>query len=162
MPRPKGSKNNYEWASRVDNVVCKILEVDEYKRGSKNARLLREDVAKEFGCSTRQADKYIAAARKRIAEFASVKAHEAFQKALEDRALLLIKAKELKDWKLALDIVKDRDKLRGLYTENINYSGEIKLTQDDLKKLNEKGLAMLLEGKDYNEVIKDKSNLILN
>lgn len=152
---------------KVDAVVNLILENDRYLN-VKRAPELTEMVMKRWGIDTRMAQKYIKEAKKEIKKLGQRDKEKAFIKAMRDREFLYRKAispsfifsKDLRDengklilvadLKLALEVVKDRDEIHGLYEKTVNVKGELKNTVnldgisttdlltliDELKKLN--------------------------
>lgn len=130
--------------SRVDAVVNLILENDRYLQAKRNGELCRE-VMEKFQIKERTAFRYIAEAKKEIRKLSDTDKKVAFARAMRDRDYLLQTAKRgikdeqkkfivFPDHKLALDIIKDRERLRGLYVEEINVNGVIR-TKPDLSGL---------------------------
>lgn len=136
---PKTSANNeghtHAFWARVDSVVNLLLENDRYLQAKRNAELVLI-VIERFGVEERMAQTYISEAKKVTRKIADENKNKAFVKAVNDREYLFQKAKApfkddagkiigAPDYKLALDIIKDRDKLFGLYEENINIKGTV-------------------------------------
>lgn len=93
---------------RINKVIQYILE---------GYRLyeIKELVTKQYGVSYREVDRYLARAKKFIiADFASTR-EEALAEALAMRQNLYKEALESGDKRLALEVLKDIAKLRGLY-----------------------------------------------
>lgn len=118
---------------RIDKVVIMILK-DQVFLERKGLKELEKIVMKKFGIKERMAAYYIAEAKKQVRAMGKEKAKKAFSKAIMDREYLFREAKEAEDYKAALEVVKDRDKIRGLYEEkvNVNHSGVVVL-KDDIK-----------------------------
>lgn len=149
--------------SRIDSVVALILENERYYQSKRNKELC-EIVMKTFKIAERQAYKYIGEAKKEIRRIGQADKKKAFVRAIRDREFLLQKAKGTKkgesfvekpDYKLALEIVKDRDKLFGLYVEETKTTGEVTIKNIDLSKFTEHGLERLKRGDKIEEVLMD-------
>lgn len=142
MPKLKNDSEHTEMVwSRVDSVVNLILENDRYLQSKRNGELTQL-VVKQFNVSERNAQRYIGEAKKEIRRVGIKEKEKAFVRAIRDREFLYSKAKTGLDFKLALEIVKDRDKLCGLYVDEVTVKGEIKtipdlsgLTIEELKAL---------------------------
>ena len=142
MPKLKNDAEHTEMVwSRVDSVVNLILENDRYLQSKRNGELTQL-VVKQFNVSERNAQRYIGEAKKEIRRVGIKEKEKAFVRAIRDREFLYSKAKTGLDFKLALEIVKDRDKLCGLYVDEVSVKGEIKtipdlsgLTIEELKAL---------------------------
>lgn len=145
MPKltPKEEHTEIVW-TRVDAVVNLILENDRYMQSKRNPELTKS-VIEKFGLAERTAQRYISEAKKEIRKLSQANKKNAFVRAMRDREFLLQKAKfGMKDeknryvinpdLKLALDVIKDREKLHGLYVDEINLNGEIR-TKPDLSGL---------------------------
>lgn len=161
MPATKGKHTDQLW-QRIDAVVNLILENDRYLQ-SKRSKELTAIIAKKFDVSKRTAQRYIDEARKEIRKIGKAEKKKAFEKAIRDRELLFAKAKGVKDdkgnylvqpdFKLALEIVKDRDKIFGLYTEEVK--SEVTVKNVDLSKFTEHGLERLKRGDKIEDVLMD-------
>jgi hypothetical protein len=89
------------------------------------------------------ADKLIKEAKKTLRTMTERKRERAFNRALRDREFIIQKAKSDGDLKLALDAIKDRDKIHGLYIEQVEHSGRIELKNIDLSRLTDEQLSIL-------------------
>lgn len=138
---------------KIDAIVSFILENDRYLQPKRSAEL-SEVIQEKFKLgSIRTAQRYIAEARKEIRKLGKQQKEKAFHKAIRDREFLFTKAKGVKDekgryvikpdYKLALEIIKDRDKLCGLYTDVIEHKGAIELKNVNLQKLTDEQLTIL-------------------
>ena len=127
------NKLSRESRIRIDWLVQFILGNDRYLSSKKNIQL-RNEVMEEFEISSSSAKRYVAEARKEIRKIIIKNKDKALNRALRDREFLFLKAKELQDYKLALEVVKDRDKLSGLYQDNliINDKEPIRFIIEDL------------------------------
>jgi hypothetical protein len=137
MPKTDANQNGHTesfWA-RVDAVVNLLLENDRYLQSKRNSELV-QIVMQRFSVEERMAQNYISEAKKVTRKIAEDNKSKAFIKAVNDREYLFQKAKApfkddtgkiigIPDYKLALDIIKDRDRLFGLYEENINIKGTV-------------------------------------
>lgn len=138
--------------SRVDSVVVLLLENDKYMHEGR-AKELTKLVKEKFDVGPRMAQKYIKEARSAVKKLGEQKRDKAFEKAMRDREFLIQKAKGVKDvggnyliepdYKLALEIMKDRDKLAGLYVEKIEHSGTVDIGKINLQKLTDEQLTIL-------------------
>lgn len=142
--------------TRVDSVVIVLLENDKYLTEAR-AKELTKIVKDKFQVTPRMAQKYIAEARKVCQKLGEQKRDEAYERAIRDREFLFKKAKDKieedpKFINTALDIVKDRDKLKGLYIEKVEHSGKIDLGKINLQKLTDEQLStlesLIKQGKD--------------
>ena len=169
MPRAKNETEHTDliW-SRIDAVVNLILENDKYYQAKRNKELV-DTVMKKFEVAERTARRYVAEAKKEVRRVGSADKKKAFVKAMRDREFLLQKAKGLKDpkggfsekpdYKLALEIVKDRDKLHGLYVDEIKQTGEMTMKNIDMSKFTEHGLERLKRGDKVEEVLMDPKSV---
>jgi hypothetical protein len=137
MPKTEQNQNGHTesfWA-RVDSIAALLMENDRYLHSKRNKELV-EIVMQRFGIDERMSQNYIKHAKTITRKEAALKKEEAFKRAITDREFLFQKAKApfkddagkiigAPDYKLALDIIKDRDKLFGLYEENINIKGTV-------------------------------------
>jgi hypothetical protein len=128
-------RSDIVWA-RIDSVVTLILENTRYLHSKRSAELVKV-VMKKFDLSERQSQRYVAEAKKEIRRLGAPGKRKAFLRAIQDREFLLQKAKGTKnenkvvespDYKLALEVVKDRDKLWGLYEDKVVHSGDVAIT----------------------------------
>jgi len=148
------------WA-RIDSVVTLILENARYMHSKRNGELT-QIVMKNFSLQERQSKYYVSEAKKEIRRIGVADKKKAFVRAIQDREFLLQKAKGTKkenkvvekpDYKLALEIVKDRDKLFGLYVEETK--GEMTIKNVDMSKFTEYGLERLKRGDNIEDVLMD-------
>lgn len=154
--------------SRIDAVVNLILENDKYFQAKRNGELV-EIIMQKYDVKQRQAQKYVAEAKKEVRRIGKADKNKAFVKAIRDREFLLQKAKGVKnaqgnytekpDYKLALEIVKDRDKLNGLYVDEVKQTGEITMKNIDMSKFTEHGLERLKRGDKVEEVLMDPKSV---
>ncbi|MAT59850.1 MAG: hypothetical protein CMF23_17890 [Ignavibacteriae bacterium] len=151
MPKTKNPHTDLIYM-RIDAVVNLVLENDRYTQKKRETEL-RDIVANKFGVSKRTALRYIKEALREINKLGKPNHKKAFEKAIRDREFLFQKAKGSKDgngnyiikpdYKLALEIVKDRDKLFGLYVDEVKHSGTISINNIDLSKLTDEQLSIL-------------------
>lgn len=148
----RGKKKQLTW-QRVDAVINLILENDRYLQKGRYKELA-ETVAAKFEVQSRQAKRYIAEARKEINRIGKQHAEKALTKAIRDREYLLNIAKNgIKDkdgkylvkpnHKLALEILKDREQINGLYVQKYEHSGSLSLRGVDLSRLTDEDLSAL-------------------
>jgi hypothetical protein len=155
------------WA-RIDSVVALILENDKYLQSKRNKEL-SDIVMKKFDVAQRTALRYVSEAKREIRKIGKADKKKAFIKAIRDREFLLQKAKgvrdktgkliEKPDYKLALEILKDRDKLNGLYVDEVKQSGELTMKNVDMSKFTEYGLERLKRGDMIEEVLMDPKSV---
>jgi hypothetical protein len=136
---------------RIDEVVTLILSEDKYLKNKKiksdkiperDGELTRH-VEELYGVEGRTARTYIGEAKKIIRQISKEKRNQAYDKALRDRELLFRKAIEANEIRTALEIARDRDKIKGLYVENVHHSGEVNLKNLDLNSLTTDQLSKL-------------------
>ncbi|MEW6507198.1 MAG: hypothetical protein AB1432_05575 [Bacteroidota bacterium] len=154
MPRLKTDKEHTEFVwTRVDAVVNLILENDRYMQSKRNPELTKT-VMDKFNLASRTAHRYISEAKKEIRKLGQSNKKKAFERAIRDREYLFQKSKNgikdeqnlyvtKPDLKLALEVVKDRDKLNGLYVDQIEHSGTIDLTSFNISSLTDDQLQKL-------------------
>ena len=126
MPRIKGSHSGAV-RIRINEVASIILENPRFFQSKSNTEL-RDIVRETYKVKARMANEYILGAKELIAELIEKRKEKSFERALLDRENLLQKATAILDYKLALDVVKDRDKILGLYEDKIIHSGEVAVT----------------------------------
>lgn len=159
----EGGHTDIVW-SRVDSVVTLILENERYFHAKRNAELI-SIVMKTFSVADRTAQRYIQEAKKEIRRLGQAEKKKAMLRALRDREFLFQRAKGTKDktgklvekpdYKLALEIVKDRDKILGLYVDEVKQTGEMTMKNVDMSKFTEHGLERLKRGDTIEEVLMD-------
>jgi len=165
MPKIKSQHTDVVWA-RIDSVVSLILDNDSYLQ-TKRKEALAKIVSKKFNITKRSAERYISEAKKKIREISKEDARNSFERAMRDREFLFLKAKGVKDdkghyiiepdFKLALEVVKDRDKIKGLYTEKTE--SEVTVKNIDLSKFTEHGLERLKRGDTIEDVLIDPKSI---
>lgn len=165
---PEQDEHTQFFWTRVDSVVVLILENDKYLQSKRNVELTKT-IIEQFSVSDRTAQRYIAEAKKAVRRLGLEKRDKAFDKAIRDREFLFQKAKGTKgkdgkyidepDYKLALEVVKDRDKIKGLYIEEIKHSGEITVKNIDYSKFTDYGLERLKKGDPVEQVMIDPKSV---
>lgn len=126
MPRIKGQYSGAVRA-RINDVVSIILSEPRFFQSKSNSEL-SQLVQKTYNVKLRQSKQYIAGAREMIADMLEKKKEKSLERALLDREHLYKVAKDLLDYKLALEVAKDRDKILGLYEDKVIHSGEVAVT----------------------------------
>lgn len=126
MPRIKGSHSSAV-RIRINEVASIILENPRFFQSKSNTEL-RDIVKDTYKVKVRMANEYINGAKELIADLIEKKKEKSFERALLDREYLYQKATSLLDYKLALEVAKDRDKILGLYEDKIIHSGEVAVT----------------------------------
>lgn len=122
---------------RVDAVAKLILGNQNYLISKRRMQLV-EQVKKHLGVETRWADEYIKEAKKLVRKIGTEDLADAKHKAIRDReALLLMDDLSAKE---KLEILKDRDDLKGLYTSKIDQKVTFDLKDFDLPKLTDEQL----------------------
>jgi hypothetical protein len=125
MPTTKDGHTDIVW-SRVDAIVQLILDNPRYL-GSRRQPELTKIVMERFGISERTAQRSLKEAKKVIREITKKDIKKNFKRAILDREFLWQKAKN-NDYRTALEVARDRDKLLGLYEEKVLLTGEMKIT----------------------------------
>lgn len=152
MPKTK-DKNTTQFYINVNGIVRELLKNDilftTESASKESLRLIRDSL----GVSQRQANRYLKAAREEILKVSRTEVKEALDQALRDRHFIVLQAKKENDLKMALEAMKDRDKLKGLYVENIK--SEMTIKNIDLSKFTEHGLERLKRGDKIEEVLID-------
>jgi len=146
--------------SRVDAVVSLILENSRYLESKRNGEL-NEKVMEKFDVSERTAQRYVAMAKREVRRIGKENKEKAFLRAIRDREYLLGKTKK-HDAKLALEIMKDRDKLFGLYSENVNHSGALTVKNVDMSRFTDLGLQRIAAGEPVEKVMLDPACILQN
>lgn len=152
MPRTR-NKNTTQFYINVNNIVRELLKNDilftTESASKESLRLIRSSL----GVSQRQADRYLQAARLEIRKITECEAKDALDQAFRDRHFIVLQSKKDGDLKLALEAMKDRDKLKGLYVDTTK--SEVTVKNIDLSKLTEHGLERLKRGDKIEEVLMD-------
>lgn len=150
----KERKHTIRFYQAVDAVVLTLLENSRYLKRERSKELTAI-VKEQLQCTARTAQRYIHEARKEIRKIGSEKREAAFIREVRDREYLIAKTKygKEKDYKLALEIMKDRAKLFGLYVEKVEHSGKIALERIDFHKLNKEQLRKIAQTKTEEELI---------
>ena len=140
---------------RVDTIVHLILRNRSCLK-SKRAESLVEMVKKELDVEDRMAKEYIKYAKPLVKKKFSDDLKEALITAILDREELLLDAGTVKE---KLDIMKDRDDLKGLYTTKIKETGEVTVKNIEMSQFTEYGLEKLKRGEKLEEVLLDPKSL---
>jgi hypothetical protein len=146
MPKIKEGHTDIVW-SRVDAVVLLILGNPRYMETKRNIELTNL-VVEQFNVSKRTAERYISLAKREVRKIGKEKKEKAFLKAIRDREYLItqIRKSSIRDFRIELEVMKDRDKLYGLYSDNINHSGIVTVKNIDMSQFTDYGLEMLANG----------------
>ncbi len=113
MPAIKDKHTDHVLA-RIDKIA--IMLTDNPKNlGSKRSGEFTKLVMEDFGVSQRTAQRDIAEAKKAVRKICNKNLKESYKRAMLDREYLFQKAKEKKEYRTALEVIKDREKLIGLY-----------------------------------------------
>jgi len=159
MPKlPEGEEHTELVFIRIDIVVQMILKNDRFLY-SKRCQELVKTVMTDFKCAERTAERYVAEAKKEINKMGKVNKKKAYSKAIRDREYIVSEAKTKDDLKLALDAMKDRDKLNGLYVDEVKQTGELTMKNVDMSKLTEYGLERLKRGDKVEDVLSDSKSI---
>lgn len=127
---------------RVDEVVLIILKNDRFIQ-NKRVQELADLICEKLNVSDRTAYRYIAEAKKEIRRMGKAKKQSAFKKAIQDREFIVQSAKQKDNLKLALDAMKDRDEIFGLYETQVKHSGTVDLKNINLSSLTDDQLVKL-------------------
>lgn len=141
MPSVKEKLTDCVWI-RVEHVKKLILKNLELLK-NKNTHVLTEHVVAEYEVSERTAHRYIAAAKSEIRKLLRAKNEAIFNRAILDREYIIAEAKGSGDIRAALEAMKDRDKLYGLYVDEIKHTGEIAVRNIDFAKLTDEQLSVV-------------------
>jgi hypothetical protein len=153
--KPEDKIIEADWA-RIRNIAVFILENDQFLKPKINNELIVE-VIKRFGVNDVSAQNYITEAKREVRKIPRLKKDKAFAKAIRDREFIIAKAKGDEDYKLALDAIKDRDKLLSLYDEI--KPQEITVKNIDMNRFTEFGLERLKRGDKIEEVLLDPKSI---
>lgn len=150
MPKIVEERTDIVFA-KVDAVVMMILENNRYLESHRDPELA-EIIEKKFIVSRRQAYRYIKEAKKTIRQLNRQLAKDAVKRAMRDREFLLNMAKGVKDdngnytvppdFKLCLEIMKDRDEINGLYEKKVRVDAHV-TTEPNMKQLTTEELRQL-------------------
>lgn len=160
MPKINSPHTDQYWV-RVDSVINLILSNDRFLQSRRNKELTNT-VKEKFNISTRMAQQLISDARKEVKTLGRKNSKKALEKAIRDRELLFSKVKgnlndNFKAVSIALEVLQDRDKLLGLYSEVIKSESTVK--NIDLSNLTEYGLERLKNGDKIEEVLMDEKSV---
>jgi hypothetical protein len=153
--KPEDKIIEADWA-RIRNTVVFILENDQFLKPKINNELIME-VIKKFGVSDVIAQGYISEAKREVRRISRLKKDKAFAKAIRDREFIIARAKADEDYKLALDAIKDRDKLLSLYDEV--KPQEITVKNIDMNRFTEFGLERIKRGDKIEEILLDPKSV---
>lgn len=141
---------------RVDAVIELVLKNPNYYLQSKRTESLVEMVKNQLKVEDRQAKDYIKEAKKLIKKITTDNLVEAKKKAIMDREALLLEANTVKD---KLEVLKDRDDLKGLYTNKSTEKSEVTVKNIDMSQFTEYGLEKLKRGELLEDVLLDPKSL---
>jgi len=120
---------------RVDAIIIMMLENQKYIEKNRQPDLVAI-VIEQFEVGERQAQRLIGIAKKEFRKITKLKVEKALEIAILDREFLVRKFKS-SDPKLALDAMKDREKLKNLYPDpklDVGHSGTVSVViHDDIK-----------------------------
>ena len=153
--KPEDKIIEADW-ERIHNVVVFILENDQFLKPKINNELIME-VIKKFRVNDLTAQSYIFEAKREVRKISRLKKDKAFAKAIRDREFIIAKAKADEDYKLALDAIKDRDKLLSLYDEV--KPQEITVKNIDMNRFTEFGLERIKKGDKIEEILLDPKSV---
>jgi hypothetical protein len=170
MPETKPDENGDKhtdivWA-RIDAVVNLILENDRYFQAKRNKELC-QTVMEKFAVEERQAQRYIREAKKEIKKIGQSDKQQAYIQAIRDREFLFSKAKQpfkdeqgriirAPDYEYALDVIKDRDRIKGLYIEQVQIASTVS-EKADLTGIKTSDLYKLIEQLEKNIATESQS-----
>ena len=120
MPRINKDHTGSFYA-RVDEVVSLLLDNVNWINNKRPAGL-NDLIQKKYNVSKAQAHRYIREAQKEVQTVNDFNIEEKRQLAIYERENIILKAKKAGNLRLALDAMKDRDALQGLYTTKIENS----------------------------------------
>jgi len=163
MPKILEKHTNKFWM-RVDQIISLLLEHPRYLQSKRNTEII-EQLKEKFAIEERTAYRYLEQAKREIRRIGKLKTHEAIAQALRDREYLLNKTRGERDkegnWltepdlRLHLEVLRDRDKLLGLYEERVRQTGDVVFKNIDLTRFTEYGLELISKGTPVEEVLKD-------
>ena len=110
-------------AIRVDDIIIKLLE-DSRSFTKARSKEITQYILDEYNVSIRTAQRYMSAAKKEIRKLSKKNVDAAYTKAMRDREYFIMTYKKGNP-SFAFKVIKDRDKIAGLYSENINLSGQV-------------------------------------
>lgn len=151
MPWIEGEHNELIW-SRIYKTASVILSNNDYINKKRRGEL-NKIIRTEFNVSERTARQLIRSARFVILEVAMKNTDQNFGKAIVQREFIINSFLESNDLSKALDAIKDRDKLNGLY--NLETKQEITVKNVDMSKFTEHGLQRLIKGDKIELVLTD-------
>lgn len=137
---------------RVDAVIELIVKNRNYLQ-SKRTESLVTTVMNQLNVESRQAKEYIKYAKKGVKIHSTGNLAKVKESAILDREALLLEVKD--DPKLKLEIMKDRDNIKGVYVNKIDHNVEISLKNIDIKNLPETFLQRIANGENPQLVISE-------
>ncbi len=147
----KQSQKDPNWL-RIATIVEMILENPDYLEG-KNLKELIVEIKNKYSVGQRQAYRYLKSANQKVLDIKLRDTEKNLDRALIDREYLLRKAKTANDNKLLLEVMKDRDRLLGLYIERSKT--DISFRQVEMGNFTDHGLERLARGEDIADVMQD-------
>ncbi len=117
------TKHTQDFINRVQEIVILLLDKQPLLEESKSNDLLAI-IMERYAVQKRQAVTYLSEARLLINQLGKQNIKLSYLKAMYDREFLFRKSKDANDLRLALEVIRDRDKIAGLYVENYKFEKE--------------------------------------
>lgn len=156
MPKIDGEHTDMTWI-RVDSLIQFLLQNQSYLE-SKRRHELVDKIKKDWNIEVRQADYYIALAKKEIRAMSRKNSKRHFDRAVRDRNALLLQCKS-DDINLKLKIMQDRDKLLDCYPEQ-KVKADSTNKNIDIDNLTTDALLRLSNGEDADKVLSDPKSYL--
>jgi hypothetical protein len=137
---------------KVNEIIEMMLDEPEYMERRRLMEFV-ERIKAKYEIGQRQAYRMLKEAREELLQIKKRDVEKNLDRALTDREYLLRKAKKDLDNKFALEVMKDRDRLLGLYVERSK--ADISLRSVDMGNFTDHGLERLARGEDIAEVMQD-------
>lgn len=135
--------------------MAMILERPQYLEKT-NRRELVKEIQEKYNYKMRQAYRIYNLAAEMLLEVRTREAERNLDRALLDREYLIQKAKEEGDTKLLLEVMKDRDKLLGLYVDKTKT--DLSIRQIDMSNFTDYGLERISRGEEITIVMQDPAS----
>lgn len=140
---------------KANEVMAMMLENPKYL-DEKSRKYLIEDIKEKFGYRSRQAYRLYSLAAEMMLQVKAREVEKNLDRALLDREFLISQAKKEKDYKLLLEILRDRDKLLGLYVDKTKT--DLMVRSIDMSNFTDYGLERIAKGEEITEVMQDPNS----
>ena len=148
-------KHTLQLQLKAREVMGRILERPSLLEKTQRRELI-EEIRDRYNYKSRQAYRLYNLAVDMLIDVMSREADKNLNRALIDREYLLQKAKEEGDMRLLLEVMKDRDKLLGLYVDRSRT--DVSIRAIDMANFTDYGLERIAKGEEVTVVMQDPAS----